>query len=421
MVGAARITNAPRNATNNVIAPTAMSHAKSFSHANILVSDYAEKFVLLFAASVTKRSSPSLYSTAMKKMKMLGNLNKLFAQLYELTEFWYRFIYLEDCGHSIEIDGMDHWMGMDDENSKEIQMKRCPRCKTIIRSCYRYGDIIKQNFQEIVRVKQLLLASVSNPRDFSIKIEAKIVKAATSNHQLTKELNYDVSRVLALGLEAIQSSLAPRRVKNKLEFPSLHTDQRHLYEVQLDLTERILDVMKNTPKVLPPNQSIGGVVHNLQFLTTPVKMKPNFVLDILNRAQRLIDLLFNRDRFPNEQYQSFIAEIERLDLVRAYYMLQSAHTYAGNASRLPAERKILGDLLVKSVKKLSHHEKKKGDDCITNNGKDFKHWLGHQRRRTSTNYSRCWIEARTLVSLRVFFSFVVDITSFYYLLLLTFD
>ena len=62
---------------------------------------------------------------------------------------FFRFIYLEDCGHSIEVGGMDHWMETEsnnEEGSVAIQMKSCPRCKTLIRSSFRYGDIIKKSF-----------------------------------------------------------------------------------------------------------------------------------------------------------------------------------------------------------------------------------------------------------------------------------
>jgi len=71
----------------------------------------------------------------------------------ELTEFCLsgneedddaRFVYLPNCGHCIEVEGLDYWMGMDDEKN-EIQMKCCPRCKTIIYDCSRYGNIIKRN------------------------------------------------------------------------------------------------------------------------------------------------------------------------------------------------------------------------------------------------------------------------------------
>ena len=261
---------------------------------------------------------------------------------------------MEECKHSIEIEGMDYWMGMNQEDAgKTVQMKCCPRCKTIIRSCYRYGEIIKQNFQDIVKVKRMLLAGGENPREFAEKLQAKIVKALA----LTENLKpHTISSMLELGLRAIRSALTPRKVKNKSVFPSLHRDQRYLYQVQVDLIERLLDVMKNTPKVLPssPSQLIG---ESQQTSSTQVKMKPDLILDILDRAHRLIDLLLNRERFSEEEHKFFISEIERIDLVRAYFMLQSSTSYAANASRLVKEKKELEDILVKNVKELTDREK----------------------------------------------------------------
>ena len=111
---------------------------------------------------------------------------------------------------------MDQWMGMDKEDSnKEIQMKSCPRCKTIIRFSYRYGDIIKRNFQDIVQVKRMLFAGAGNAEQVSEKIYLQTVKALELNKQLNGELNHSVIRVLSLGLETIKSSLTPRKVQGK--------------------------------------------------------------------------------------------------------------------------------------------------------------------------------------------------------------
>ena len=42
---------------------------------------------------------------------------------------------------------------MDTTVSNEIQMKRCPRCSKAIRRCLRYSDLIKQQLQDISKVK----------------------------------------------------------------------------------------------------------------------------------------------------------------------------------------------------------------------------------------------------------------------------
>ena len=271
----------------------------------------------------------------------------------------FRFIYLEECQHTIEVDGMDQWMGMDQEDSnKEIQMKSCPRCKTIIRFSYRYGDIIKRNFQDIVQVKRMLFAGAGNPKQVSEKIYLQTVKALELNKQWSGELNHSVIRVLSLGLEAIKSSSTPRNVQGKMVYPSVPVNQRYLYEVQMDVIERVLNVMKNTPHVLPPSTNIARD-RSEQVLTTALKMKPEFISDILDRVRRLIDSLLNRQQSSEREHHAFIAEVERLDFIRAYFMLQSHPTYraAGNSTRLTKEKKELEDLLMRNIKKLTDREK----------------------------------------------------------------
>lgn len=270
-------------------------------------------------------------------------------------------------------------MGMNQqEDAKEIQMKCCPRCKTIIRTCYRYGDIIKQNFQDIVKVKTKILTAGGDPKQFVEKLQAKVNTVLDLNNRLAEEFRHthNISYVLAEGLQAIQESLKPRRGRDKLIFPSLHADQRYLYEVQIDVIERILDVMKNTPRVLPPSTSFNQLSRPQQYFTNPVTMKSEFMLDILDRAQRLVNLLFNRERFSENEHPSFITEIERLDLVRAYFMLKSAPTYKGNAIRLTKERKELRELLIKNVKKLTEKEKIVAKTALQTMGKILNTGLG---------------------------------------------
>ncbi|XP_050443204.1 NFX1-type zinc finger-containing protein 1-like [Adelges cooleyi] len=61
-----------------------------------------------------------------------------------------RFIYLEDCEHSIESDALEQWINQSDE---EISMKQCPLCKTPILKTQRFMNQIKQIYQDIAKIK----------------------------------------------------------------------------------------------------------------------------------------------------------------------------------------------------------------------------------------------------------------------------
>ncbi|CAH1269061.1 ZNFX1 [Branchiostoma lanceolatum] len=62
-----------------------------------------------------------------------------------------QFVQLEDCGHVIEVSGLDQWM---DTTDRKIQLKTCPKCKTPIRHNLRYGNMIKNTLAMIEKVKK---------------------------------------------------------------------------------------------------------------------------------------------------------------------------------------------------------------------------------------------------------------------------
>ncbi|XP_078688760.1 NFX1-type zinc finger-containing protein 1-like [Branchiostoma floridae x Branchiostoma belcheri] len=57
-----------------------------------------------------------------------------------------RFVQLEECGHVLEVSGLDQWM---DSTEKDIQLKTCPKCQTPIRHNLRYGTVIKKTLAMI--------------------------------------------------------------------------------------------------------------------------------------------------------------------------------------------------------------------------------------------------------------------------------
>ena len=80
------------------------------------------------------------------------------------------FIFLPDCGCCIKIEGMDTWMASD--GGGQIQPK-CPRCKTTVRTCLRYGDIIKNTYEDIAKVKQKIFNMRGNSQEFFSKASAQ--------------------------------------------------------------------------------------------------------------------------------------------------------------------------------------------------------------------------------------------------------
>ncbi|XP_027846821.2 NFX1-type zinc finger-containing protein 1-like [Aphis gossypii] len=61
-----------------------------------------------------------------------------------------RFIYLEDCKHSIESEALTVWMNQNDE---EICLKQCPLCKTPILKTQRFMNQVKVILEDVSKIK----------------------------------------------------------------------------------------------------------------------------------------------------------------------------------------------------------------------------------------------------------------------------
>jgi len=60
-----------------------------------------------------------------------------------------------------EIEMMDQWMDQaearEDGKAVDVQLKRCPRCSTPIRTCLRYGNIVKKILGDFEQIKRKIL------------------------------------------------------------------------------------------------------------------------------------------------------------------------------------------------------------------------------------------------------------------------
>lgn len=71
---------------------------------------------------------------------------------------FFRFVYLEDCGHSIESKALEQWMNQNDE---EITLKQCPMCKTPILKTQRFMNQVKFILEDISKVKEKLYGELN--------------------------------------------------------------------------------------------------------------------------------------------------------------------------------------------------------------------------------------------------------------------
>jgi len=64
---------------------------------------------------------------------------------------FFRFVYLEDCEHTIESEALTQWMNQNDE---EICLKQCPLCKTPILKTQRFMNQVKVILEDISNIKR---------------------------------------------------------------------------------------------------------------------------------------------------------------------------------------------------------------------------------------------------------------------------
>lgn len=89
-----------------------------------------------------------------------------------------KFVQLEDCKHILEISGLSQWMKADTEGDNQIQMKACPRCKTVIRRNLRFSNTVKDCLKKIEKVKIITYGNV----DTNKEMQNKLLKLVEKNY-----------------------------------------------------------------------------------------------------------------------------------------------------------------------------------------------------------------------------------------------
>lgn len=81
---------------------------------------------------------------------------------------------------------MDRWMSQEAESSgsTQINVKRCPKCKTTITSCVRYGNIIKKQFKDVLRIRKKIFGNSQNQKETQQSIARQIQLQSMQDCQL---------------------------------------------------------------------------------------------------------------------------------------------------------------------------------------------------------------------------------------------
>ena len=102
------------------------------------------------------------------------------------------FIQLQDCGHILEVEGLDQWMETDpgsNSSSKQVQFKTCPKCKAFIRKSVRYGNKIKQVLSDVEKVKHKQMEA-SDGLDAELHKVKKQIQEIGSSSYISEDLEF---------------------------------------------------------------------------------------------------------------------------------------------------------------------------------------------------------------------------------------
>lgn len=163
----------------------------------------------------------------------------------EVTEIFFgtedeedaRFVQLEDCGHLIEVSGMDHWMEQTNEDkSQSIQLKTCPKCKTAIRRNRRYGTIINDILEDIEVVKRRNFGSNQQMKGKTQELQRQLVEKLGPFGDLEeKAQRFDRQLKTEIGKESKICEILAKRLSEKY----LTQEQLTLIENQIKLLHHL--------------------------------------------------------------------------------------------------------------------------------------------------------------------------------------
>ncbi|GIX95773.1 NFX1-type zinc finger-containing protein 1 [Caerostris extrusa] len=164
-----------------------------------------------------------------------------------------RFILLEDCGHMIEVIYLTKWLNQTYDEGKKIELKVCPKCKTVIRRNSYFGNVIKSFLSEIEKVKiayKNLGKNLKLQKSVIELIDSKSDKVKDICEPLKKSLIYNKNRhtVEIIRIENIVQ--LTEALINATEFFNTFSHEINIKDLQIQILFNNLVKYMNSCKIL---------------------------------------------------------------------------------------------------------------------------------------------------------------------------
>lgn len=211
---------------------------------------------------------------------------------------FYRFIYLPECKHTIEVGLLEQWLNATPANN-EILPKECPICKTRIFQVPRFQEIIKTNMNEVNKIKALILGKTEElrtkyseateilhnkqqhmgkrnfPKFWSLlnKMAMEIKPMIDQRPQYLKTVENDTKYVNSFHFMVMQVKAAEENVKHCFGLRFRIENRSNIIEKYNDLFEHMFQVKEDEEKVKHGPQQQLLILHNNQMVDIRAEMR----------------------------------------------------------------------------------------------------------------------------------------------------
>ncbi|XP_028413341.1 NFX1-type zinc finger-containing protein 1-like isoform X2 [Dendronephthya gigantea] len=238
----------------------------------------------------------------------------------ELTEIFYgnedeegaRFLELADCGHVFEVEGMDQYIDTQEKEMKSgqstsIQMIKCPKCQTAIRTSLRYGNIVKKILRDFEDVKMAISRQSSTP------IFCEKIKRDIAAHELETQFPTEVLK--------IKEKLRLRRYPPQ----NLTNEEQNIIENQVQFLKfmtKLKDVMVQAKSIKRKPSPLSARGHSLFQLNIGTEADDQEIKSMkCELAELLRWVMKDRLRFSEQELEDFNEELQRALLMFSYLAL----------------------------------------------------------------------------------------------------
>ncbi|XP_045618372.1 NFX1-type zinc finger-containing protein 1 [Procambarus clarkii] len=266
----------------------------------------------------------------------------------ELTEFMLlgyeeehdaRFVLLEDCGHTIEVQGLEGWLGQD---SAEIGMKTCPKCRKPIYNNRRYQNIILETYEAVKAVKCKYFKTQT-------KIKKKDIELILQDPEIADKYISEVTELYK------KLGLGPKTKKHKKTF--LNDGELRLIQFQAQVLKKAAGILKSLPKErdliartspeLRKRTKLRDFLHSIDHRsqenqsTKAPKHLPKHESRLGPMMEAIVELVMQQSSIIAPQMIDEVScEMQRLMILPAYWTLQEKFTTNSNDSLMEIKAKL---------------------------------------------------------------------------------